>query len=194
MCACWIHECLFQGSPNSVVSFSTLCTGDTLHALHHGSMGCSTVEGWLQCEAVPSFAFLIWARGLPSPFTKGELGQKDCDDEGVTSSLLAMCDSLVEEYKFSNQYKIIGWLGRDLKDHLFQTLLPWARAPSPKPIWSKPHQIWPTAFGNFLVLAHQAAEKERLFITTFSWSIIWSSDGSVSRSNFHQAEEKNIPR
>lgn len=53
---------------------------------------------------------------------------------------------------------IIDWLGWDLKDHLAPTSMPWVGAPSPKSAWSKPHPTWPTAFGNFLVLAHNAAE------------------------------------
>jgi len=35
------------------------------------------------------------------------------------------------------------WVGRDLKDHLVPTPLPWAGTPSTRPGCSKPHPTWP---------------------------------------------------
>jgi len=35
------------------------------------------------------------------------------------------------------------WIGRDLKDHLVPTLLPWAGTPSTRPGCSDLHPTWP---------------------------------------------------
>jgi len=35
------------------------------------------------------------------------------------------------------------WVGRDLKEHLVQTPLPWAGTPSTTPCCPKPHPAWP---------------------------------------------------
>lgn len=162
MCAHWIHEYPFQGSSNSVVSFLTLWSGDTLHALHHGSVACDIAEVGFGVRQLLVFDFLIRPRGVGSPCTEaqdGKQGRKTVMDEGVTPSLLAMYNNLAGEYKLSKYYKIIDWLWRDLKDHLVPAPLQWAGASSPKPTWLKPHPAWPAAFGNFLILAHHADER-----------------------------------
>jgi len=37
------------------------------------------------------------------------------------------------------------WVGRDLKDHLLPTPLPWAGTPCTRPGCSEPHPTWPWA-------------------------------------------------
>jgi len=44
--------------------------------------------------------------------------------------------------KESQNHRMV-WVGRDLKDHLVPTPLPWAETPSTKPRCSKPHPTSP---------------------------------------------------
>jgi len=42
----------------------------------------------------------------------------------------------------SRSHRVV-WVGRDLKDHLIPTPLPWAGTPSTRPGCSEPHPTWP---------------------------------------------------
>lgn len=89
---------------------------------------------------------------------------------------------------WSESHKMV-WAGRDTKDHLVPTPLPWAGTPSTRLGHSKPHPVWPMVLHSRYEQEHFAPSTECLIGELF---FQWKAIFVVQSIQGEEAQKKRV--